>query len=97
MPSSRKETAAADITAFAAGAGPPEKIIPTRLIEFFIIRNLLYAVMTATRAYLIFCRRKAVLSHALIIVLHAHALFNNGPLILKGSVEWDYSGIGLII
>ena len=64
MPSSRKETAAADITAFAAGAGPPEKIIPTRLIEF---------------------------------VLHAHALFNNAPLILKGSVEWDYSGIGLII
>src|SRR5215470_4487116 len=31
-PSSRNEMAAAEITAFAAGAGPPENTIPTRLM-----------------------------------------------------------------
>ena len=36
MPSSKNETAAAEMTAFAAGAGPPENIMPTLLMGALI-------------------------------------------------------------
>ena len=36
MPSRTNDDAAAEITALAAGAGPPEKSIATRLIEDFV-------------------------------------------------------------